>query len=111
MRQGNRSRVISGHLRVVMDRTSNTAWAHLILAGAGILSLSYAGGLTVLHERGIRFRSVSSCSAGTLIRALLCARGTPESAYQRRSTFFIDPPKGSTCIPLAGHSLCRNTGA
>jgi predicted acylesterase/phospholipase RssA len=61
---------------MAINRTSDTTWSHLVLAGAGVLSLSYAGALAVLHERGIRFRSVSSCSAGTFIGALLCARWT-----------------------------------
>jgi predicted acylesterase/phospholipase RssA len=83
-----------------MDRTSNTAWAHLILAGAGVLSLSYAGALTVLHERGIRFRSVSSCSAGTLIGALLCARGTPEGLIKDVQNFSLTRLKGRRASPL-----------
>src|SRR5215471_8440439 len=92
--------VISGQLRVAMDRTSDTAWAHLILAGAGVLSLSYAGALTVLHERGIRFRSVSSCSAGTLIGALLCARGTPEGLIKDVQNFSLTRLKGRRASPL-----------
>ena len=92
--------MISGQLWVAMDRTSNTAWAHLILAGAGVLSLSYAGALTVLHERGIRFRSVSSCSAGTLIGALLCARGTPEGLIKDVQNFSLTRLKGRRASPL-----------
>jgi predicted acylesterase/phospholipase RssA len=99
-RQGNRSRVIRGQLGMAMDRTSNTAWAHLILAGAGVLSLSYAGALTALYERGIRFRSVSSCSSGTLIGALLCARGTPEGLIKDVQNFSLAHLKGRRASPL-----------
>lgn len=64
--------------------------AHLVLSGGGVLCLSYAGALCVLHEHGIEFESVSSCSAGTFIGALLCSGLSPpeiEKEIQR-----VSPP-------------------
>lgn len=46
---------------------------HLVLGAGGARCLSYVGALAVLEERGISYASVSACSAGTLIGALLCA--------------------------------------
>lgn len=46
---------------------------HLVLAAGGARCISYIGALAVLEERGISFASVSACSAGTLIGALLCS--------------------------------------
>ena len=51
--------------------------AHLVLSAGGVKCVSYAGALAVLAERGVSFASVSSCSAGSLVGALLCAGKTP----------------------------------
>jgi predicted acylesterase/phospholipase RssA len=51
--------------------------AHLVLSAGGVKCVSYVGALAVLAERGISFASVSACSAGSLVGALLCAGKTP----------------------------------
>ena len=51
--------------------------AHLVLSAGGVKCISYAGALAVLAERRISFASVSACSAGSLVGALLCAGKTP----------------------------------
>jgi NTE family protein len=56
---------------------------HLVLAGGGVQSLSYAGALSVLVERGFDFKSVSACSAGTFVGALLCCGLEPEEIVER----------------------------
>ncbi len=50
---------------------------HLVLGAGGARCISYVGALSVLAERGVSFASVSACSAGTLIGALLCAGLSP----------------------------------
>ena len=45
---------------------------HLVLGAGGAKCISYAGALSVLEQRGIRFKTVSACSAGTLIASLVC---------------------------------------
>ena len=52
--------------------------AHLVLSAGGVKCISYAGALAVLAERGVSFASVSSCSAGSLVGALLCAGKRPQ---------------------------------
>lgn len=56
---------------------------HLVLGSGGVKTLSYAGALTHLEEKGFRFSSISACSAGTLTAALLCA-GMPAATLQRK---------------------------
>jgi predicted acylesterase/phospholipase RssA len=56
-----------------MNNSDNTVPVHLVLGGGGVRCLSYAGALRFLVEHGISFASVSACSAGTFIGALLCA--------------------------------------
>lgn len=65
-----------------MKNTSDEINVHLVLGGGGVLCLSYAGALNTLYENGVRFSSVSCCSAGTFIGALLCTRGTPEGLIE-----------------------------
>ena len=65
-----------------MKNTSDEINVHLVLGGGGVRCLSYAGALSTLYENGVRFSSVSCCSAGTFLGALLCARGTPEGLIE-----------------------------
>jgi len=51
--------------------------AHLVLSSAGVRCLSYIGALNALQKAGWEFASVSTCSAGTLIGALLGAGVSP----------------------------------
>ncbi len=55
--------------------------AHLVLSAGGVRCLSYIGALERLQSV-YRFESVSACSAGTLIGALLCAGVTPEAMHE-----------------------------
>ena len=52
--------------------------AHLILSSGGIKCISYAGAIAELERNGVSFASVSACSAGSLIGALLCSGLTSE---------------------------------
>jgi predicted acylesterase/phospholipase RssA len=52
--------------------------AHLVLGAGGVRCLAYIGALERLQSV-YRFESVSACSAGTLIGALLCAGVAPEA--------------------------------
>lgn len=52
--------------------------AHLVLSAGGVRCLAYIGALERLTEV-YRFETVSACSAGTLVGALLCAGVTPEA--------------------------------
>ena len=58
--------------------SDETTRVHLVLSAGGLKVVSYVGALSVLAERNISFASVSACSAGTFIGALLCAGKTPE---------------------------------
>jgi len=49
---------------------------HVVLGAGGVKTLAYVGALEVLQDAGIEFESVSACSAGSLIGALV-ASGTP----------------------------------
>jgi Predicted esterase of the alpha-beta hydrolase superfamily len=80
--------------------TPERRWVHLVLAGGGSLTLSYAGALTVLHENGIRFRSVCCCSAATFIGALLCARGTPEGLNDVVRKLRLPRIAGQRALPI-----------
>jgi NTE family protein len=51
---------------------------HLVLSAGGIKVLSYIGTLSVLAEHGISFASVSACSAGAFVGALVCTGKTLE---------------------------------
>lgn len=51
---------------------------HLVLSSGGMRCISYAGALSVMAEHKIEFASVSACSAGSLVGALLCAGLSPE---------------------------------
>jgi len=55
-----------------------TTKVHLVLSAGGVKVLSYIGALSVLAERNISFASVSACSAGSFVGALLSAGKTPE---------------------------------
>lgn len=45
---------------------------HLVLSAGGVKTISYVGALQELREAGIGIKSVSCCSAGSLVGALLC---------------------------------------
>jgi predicted acylesterase/phospholipase RssA len=51
--------------------------AHLVLSSGGVRCLAYIGALEQL-ERSTTFATVSTCSAGTLIGALLCSGISPQ---------------------------------
>ncbi len=55
-----------------------TTKVHLVLSSGGARAISYVGALNVLAEHNISFMSVSACSAGSFIGALLCAGKTAE---------------------------------
>ena len=55
-----------------------TTQVHLVLSSGGLKVISYVGALSVLAERNISFASVSACSAGAFIGALVSAGKTPE---------------------------------
>lgn len=57
---------------------NNKPKVHLVLSSGGVRCLGYAGALSVMEENDIGFASVSACSAGSLIGALLCAGLTAE---------------------------------
>ena len=50
--------------------------AHLVLSAGGVRCLAYIGALECLTEH-YRFETVSACSAGTLVGALLCSGVSP----------------------------------
>jgi predicted acylesterase/phospholipase RssA len=50
--------------------------AHLVLGSGGVRTLAYVGALEVLEDTGIEFASISACSAGSLVGALV-ATGRP----------------------------------
>ena len=56
---------------------------HLVLGSGGARTLAYVGALEVLAEAGIGFESISACSAGSLIGALV-ATGLPMREVQAR---------------------------
>lgn len=56
---------------------------HLVLGSGGVKTLAYVGALAVLEEAGIEFASISACSAGSLIGALV-ATGLPMREVQAR---------------------------
>lgn len=67
-----------------MDEPSSPARAaHLVLGAGGVRVISYIGVLEVLAEQGLAWRSISSCSAGTIVAALLAAGLTPTQIRQR----------------------------
>jgi len=45
--------------------------AHVVLGSGGVKTLAYVGALEVLADAGIEFASVSACSAGSLVGALV----------------------------------------
>ena len=63
--------------------SNNTTSVHLVLAGGGVKSLSYAGTLCELAKHDIDFASVSACSAGTFVGALLCYGLTPSEIVEK----------------------------
>lgn len=69
---------MSGHEGGVGAGGGGGVRAHLVLSAGGVKCLSYVGALSVLVEHGISFASVSACSAGSLVGALLCAGKTPQ---------------------------------
>lgn len=50
--------------------------AHLVLGSGGVRTLAYVGALEVLEDAGIEFASISACSAGSLVGAVV-ATGRP----------------------------------
>lgn len=56
---------------------------HLVLGSGGVKTLAYLGALEVLEEAGIAFASISACSAGSLVGALV-ATGLPMAEVRAR---------------------------
>jgi predicted acylesterase/phospholipase RssA len=50
--------------------------AHIVLGAGGVRTLAYVGALEVLEDAGIEFASISACSAGSLVGAVV-ATGRP----------------------------------
>ncbi len=65
-----------------MSSAATTKEVHLVLGAGGAKCISYAGALSVLEDHGIHFKTVSACSAGTLIGALLCTGMTADDILQ-----------------------------
>ena len=57
----------------LVTSTGHDRSVHLVLSAGGVKCLSYAGAVAALSEHGISFATVSGCSAGSLIGALLCS--------------------------------------
>lgn len=57
--------------------------AHLVLGSGGVKTLAYIGALEAFAEAGIEFASISACSAGSLVGALV-ATGIPMSEVRSR---------------------------
>jgi NTE family protein len=55
---------------------------HVVLGGGGTRCIAYIGALRALNEKGYSFASISACSAGTVIAALLCG-GMPTDVLER----------------------------
>lgn len=51
---------------------------HLVLGSGGARCLSYIGAIRELQVRGYSLASISACSAGTVVAALICAGLTPD---------------------------------
>lgn len=49
----------------------NKTKAHIVLGSGGVRAIAYVGALEVLEEAGIEFVSISACSAGSLIGAVV----------------------------------------
>jgi NTE family protein len=55
---------------------------HIVLGAGGNRCIAYVGALRALSEIGYKFASISACSAGTVIAALLCAGISPTKLEQ-----------------------------
>ncbi len=78
---------------------------HLVLAAGGARCLSYVGAVAALEERGISFASVSACSAGTLIGALLCAGITGSELEEKILSTDLSRLAGEPILPRPFHCL------
>lgn len=58
-----------------MEKINKTK-AHVVLGSGGVRTLAYVGALEVLEEANIEFKSISACSAGSLVGAVV-ATGLP----------------------------------
>ena len=58
-----------------------TKQVHLVFGGGGVRCLSYIGAVRELEKRGYAFKSVSGCSAGTILAALIAAGKTIDELY------------------------------
>jgi predicted acylesterase/phospholipase RssA len=65
-----------------MSSSSRTR-AHLVLGSGGVKTLTYVGALEVIQDAGIEIASVSACSAGSLVGALIA---TGQSANAIRAS-------------------------
>ena len=86
-----------------MKNSQSTAReVHLVLGSGGVKCISYAGALCELEERGIVFKTVSACSAGTLIGSLLCI-GMSAAEIQRAVDRDLSKLKGEPVLPRPLH--------
>src|SRR5262245_44807601 len=56
---------------------------HLVLGSGGVRCIAYIGAIQALVAHGYSFASVSGCSAGSLVAAMVCAGLTPETIEER----------------------------
>lgn len=82
-----------------MNNSDNTVPVHLVLGGGGVRCLSYAGALRFLVEHGISFASVSACSAGTFLGALLCAGLSSEQIEREIDRISLRALAGTRAYP------------
>lgn len=59
-----------------------TSRVHLVLSSGGMRALAYVGAVQAFESAGIEVASVSACSAGTIVGALVAA-GTPSGEIER----------------------------
>lgn len=52
---------------------TNSKRLHLVLGGGGVRTISFLGAIKALVEDGYSFASISGCSAGSLVSALVCS--------------------------------------
>lgn len=87
-----------------MSPATTTKYVHLVLGAGGAKCISYAGALSVLEENGIRFKTVSACSAGTLIGALVCT-GMPADEILQAVRKDLSKLIGEPILPRPLHWL------
>lgn len=71
--------------------------AHLVLGAGGVRTLSYVGAIEKLEEANIEFQSISACSAGCLVGAVLATglsmKEVKQKARDRDLTLLMSRPR------------------